>query len=234
MSAPLLVLCALAPEEWALRGGDWANALGGSPVLARTGMGPARAGRTLSTLLAAAPQGYSAVLMTGFCAAAAPGTRPGEVIVADRVHSASGCSTATQLPDVLAQAVTGLGLPVRTGPLYSADHVVRGHERRVLHRRGTIAVDMESAAAFDALPAGLPVAAVRVVVDTPERELLRPGTLPGGLRAYRTLRALVPALLGWHRSVVGAGAQRPCPIPEPSDFSLATHSSLPTLPQEAS
>lgn len=55
MSAPLLVLCALAPEEWALRGGDWANALGGPPVLARTGMGPARAGRTLSTLLAAAP-----------------------------------------------------------------------------------------------------------------------------------------------------------------------------------
>lgn len=57
MSAPLLVLCALAPEEWALRGGDWANALGGPPVLARTGMGPARAGRTLSTLLAAAPRG---------------------------------------------------------------------------------------------------------------------------------------------------------------------------------
>ncbi|MCX4750620.1 1-hydroxy-2-methyl-2-butenyl 4-diphosphate reductase [Kitasatospora sp. NBC_01287] len=236
MSAPLLVLCALPPEEWALRGGDWANALGGPAVLARTGMGPIRTGRTVSTLLAAAPSGYGAVLMTGFCAAAAPGTRPGDVIVADRVQSASGCSTATRSPDLLAQAVTALDLPVRTGPLYSADHVVRGHERRMLHRRGVLAVDMESAAALDRLPPGLPVAAIRVVVDTPERELLRPGTLPAGLRAFRTLRALVPALLGWHRATLGAqaGAPHPRPIPEPSALPPMPHSSQPTLPQEAS
>ncbi|WP_063774899.1 phosphorylase family protein [Kitasatospora azatica] len=236
MNRPLLVLCALAPEEWALRGGDWANALGGPAVLARTGMGPERAARTVSTLLAAGPQAYGAVLMTGFCAASAPGTRPGEVIVADRVHSASGCSTATRLPDVLAQALRGLGLGVRVGALHTADHVVRGHERRVLHRAGVTAVDMESAAVLDRLPDGLPVAAVRVVVDTPERELLRPGTIPAGLRAFRTLRATVPALLGWHRAVSGAavGTTHLRSIPEPSDLFPMTHSSLPTLPQEAS
>ncbi|GAB2723320.1 phosphorylase family protein [Kitasatospora kifunensis] len=237
---PLLVLCALAPEQWALRGGDWARALGGPPVLARTGMGPTRAGRTVRTLLAAAPQGYGAVVMTGFCAAAASGTTPGEVIVADRVHCASGRSLTTDSPAPLAQALTGLGMSVRPGALHTADHVVRGHERRVLSRSGIVAVDMESAAVFDAvsdqLPAGLPIAAVRVVVDTPERELLRPGTVPAGLRAFRTLRALVPALLGWHRAVVGAraGAQHLPPIPEPANQSLLTYSSLPTLPQEAS
>ncbi|MGF1425915.1 1-hydroxy-2-methyl-2-butenyl 4-diphosphate reductase [Kitasatospora sp. LaBMicrA B282] len=232
MTAPLLALCALRPEEWALRGGDWANALGGPPVLARTGMGPARAGQAVSTLLAAAPQGYGAVLMTGFCAALAPGTSPGEVVVADSVHCASGRSLTTDLPAVLAGKLTGLGLPVRTGPLFTADRVVRGHQRRMLHRRGLLAVDMESAAVFDRLPAGLPVAAVRVVVDTPERELLRPGTLPAGLRAFRVLRALVPALLGWHREVVGAA--RPGPDPAQPALPPLTHPSLPILPQEAS
>ncbi|MFE0457904.1 1-hydroxy-2-methyl-2-butenyl 4-diphosphate reductase [Kitasatospora sp. NPDC058965] len=223
MNRPLLVLCALGPEEWALRGGDWANALGGPPVLARTGMGAERTRRSVSSLLATADRRpYSAVLMTGFCAAAAPGTSPGEVIVAERVQSVSGCSTATRSPDVLASALRGLGLQVRVGALHTADHVVRGPERRTLHRAGFEAVDMETAAALEQLPESVPVAAVRVVVDTPERELLRPGTLGGGLRAFRTLRATVPALLGWHRAV---SREVRSPMTPPI---------LPTLPQEAS
>lgn len=110
--------------------------------------------------------------------------------------------------------------------------MVRGAERHELHRAGMFAVDMETAAVLGRLPAGLPVAAVRVVVDTPERELLRPGTIPAGLRAWRMLRATVPALLGWHRAVAGAPSIRP--IPEPSAVLPLTHSSKPTLPQEAS
>jgi hypothetical protein len=84
------------------------------------------------------------------------------------------------------------------------------------------AIDMESAAVLERLPADLPVAAVRVVVDTPEHELLRPATLPAGLRAFRTLRATVPALLGWHRAVA---AEVPAPHASPT---------LPTISQEAS
>ncbi|MGC0318917.1 1-hydroxy-2-methyl-2-butenyl 4-diphosphate reductase [Kitasatospora acidiphila] len=225
MTAPMLVLCALAPEAWALRGGDWANGLGGRPVLARTGMGPTKAARTVSSLLAAGSEAYSAVVLTGFCAAVAPGTRPGEVFVADKVQSASGRSTATRQPDALVQALRGLGLGVRVGALHSADHVVRGPERRALHQAGVTAVDMESAAVLERLPADLPVAAVRVVVDTPERELLRLGTLPSGLRAFQTLRATVPALLGWHRAV----AAEPH-VPNAFDTSLPT----PTISQEAS
>ncbi len=230
--APLLVLCALAPEEWALSRGDWAGALGGAPVLARTGMGPERAGRAVSSLLAAAPRGYGAVLVAGFGAAVAPGITPGDVVVAERVCDASGSSLAVDSHQPLGAALRTLGLTVHTGPLYSAGHVVRGHERRELHRSGVLAVDMESAAVLARLPPGLPAAAVRVVVDTPERELLRPGTVRAGLRAWRQLRAVAPALLGWHRAV--AGAPSILAIPEPSDFPSMTHSSKPTLPQEAS
>jgi hypothetical protein len=57
-----------------------------------------------------------------------------------------------------------------------------------------LAVDMETAGALRALPAGLPTAAVRVVVDTPEHELLLPGTLFHGLRAWRALRTAAPVL----------------------------------------
>ncbi|MDH6109161.1 nucleoside phosphorylase [Kitasatospora sp. MAP12-15] len=229
---PLLVCCALAPEEWALRGGDWAGALGGAPVLARTGMGPERAAHAARALFAPAVPAYGAVLVAGFCAAVAPGFAPGDLVVAEEVRAGSGRTLAVDSPQPLVDALRLLGLTVHRGPLYSADHVVRGAERRELYRAGSVAVDMESAAILAALPAALPVAVLRVVVDTPERELLRPGTLPAGLRAWRALRAAVPAMIGWHRAVAGPAAR--ASIPEPSDLLPLTHSSLPTLPQEAS
>ncbi|MFI9276239.1 1-hydroxy-2-methyl-2-butenyl 4-diphosphate reductase [Kitasatospora sp. NPDC052896] len=227
--APLLVLCALAPEEWALRRADWAQALHGPPVLARTGLGPVRAGRTADALLAAG--GYGAVVVTGFCAAVAPGPAPGDLLVADEVRDAAGTAWPVAAPDALAEGLRTLGLTVRRGVLHSTDHVVRGPERGRLHRAGALAVDMESAAVLGRLPAGLPAAAVRVVVDTPGRELLRPGTLPAGLRAWRALRAAAPALLGWHRAVA---APAPRARPRSPEVFLSTHSSKPTLPQEAS
>jgi len=39
-----------------------------------------------------------------------------------------------------------------------------------------------------------------VVVDTPEYELVRVGTLRTGIIAFRVLRDLVPAFLDWHRT----------------------------------
>ncbi|WP_344447159.1 hypothetical protein, partial [Kitasatospora nipponensis] len=205
-------------------------------AVVRTGMGPRGAGGRAAALAAAAPRGYGAVLVAGFCAALGPGLLPGEVIVADRVLGPGGAAAATTDPAALARSLEALGLPVRTGALHSSDHLVRGAERRALHRTGALAVDMESAAVLAALPAGLPVAALRVVVDTPERELLRPGTVPGGLRAWRTLRAAVPALIGWHRAVPApsAGPAAPRAIPQLVDPARSTHDFLPTLPQEAS
>jgi 4-hydroxy-3-methylbut-2-enyl diphosphate reductase len=49
--------------------------------------------------------------------------------------------------------------------------------------------------------AGRPFAVLRVVLDTPERELSRPlATLTGGLAAWRALRRAAPALALWARA----------------------------------
>lgn len=47
-----------------------------------------------------------------------------------------------------------------------------------------------------------PVAAVRVVVDAPGHELVRMGTLRGGISAFRVLRGILPAFLEWHRTLL--------------------------------
>ncbi len=228
MTAPLLVVCALGPEVWALRGGDWAGAVGGPPVLARTGMGRARARRSVANLLAT--DGYGALVVAGFGAAVGPGVQPGDVIVADGVRDGEGGQYPLDSAVPLAEALRARGLTSHIGLHHTADHVVRGFERRALHAQGALAVDMEAAAVLAAraeLRPALPTAVLRVVVDTPERELLRPGTLPAGLHAWRALRAAVPALVAWHRAVVSVpqthlSTSQPS-TPQPS-----------TLPQEAS
>ena len=70
----------------------------------------------------------------------------------------------------------------------------------MLADEGVLAVDMESAWLSPAA-AGRPFAVVRVVLDTPAREIYRPlATLVGGLRAWRVLRRLAPALAHWART----------------------------------
>ncbi|MGA5820750.1 1-hydroxy-2-methyl-2-butenyl 4-diphosphate reductase [Kitasatospora sp. NPDC094028] len=224
-TAPLLVLCALGPEVWALRGGDWRDSPGGPPVLVRTGVGRRRAALTVRRLLGSVPGGYGALVVAGFGAAVGPGVRPGDVVAADGVRDAEGHLYSVDSGTGLTRALKGYGLTVHTGVHHTADHVVRGLERRALHLQGALAVDMEAAGVLAALrevrPA-LPAAVLRVVVDTPERELLRPGTLPAGVRAWRTLRATVPALADWYRQQCA---------PRPADLNHPTSS---TLPQEAS
>ncbi|MER8098979.1 MULTISPECIES: 1-hydroxy-2-methyl-2-butenyl 4-diphosphate reductase [unclassified Kitasatospora] len=224
-TAPLLVLCALGPEVWALRGGDWRGAAGGPPVLVRTGMGRRRAALTVRRLLGSAPGGYGAVVVAGFGAAVGPGVLPGDIVVADGVRDAEGHLYPVDSGPELARALKELGLTAHAGVHHTADHVVRGLERRALHLQGALAVDMEAAAVLAALRERrptLPAAVLRVVVDTPERELLRLGTLPAGVRAWRTLRAAVPALVDWYRQESRPG---------PADLNHPTSS---TLPQEAS
>ncbi|MBO1414687.1 1-hydroxy-2-methyl-2-butenyl 4-diphosphate reductase [Streptomyces sp. FH025] len=224
-TAPLLVLCALGPEVWALRGGDWRGSVGGSPVLVRTGVGRRRAGLAVRRLLSSAPQGYGAVVVAGFGAAVGPGVAPGDVVAADGVRDAEGHLYPVGSGPELARALKEHGLTVHTGVHHTADHVVRGLERRALHLQGALAVDMEAAAVVAALrevrPA-LPVGVLRVVVDTPEHELLRLGTLPAGVRAWRTLRATVPALVDWYRQELESGSV------------TLNHPTSSTLPQEAS
>jgi nucleoside phosphorylase len=118
--------------------------------------------------------------------------RPGDVVVAD----------STAHAESLAAVLKAAGHTVHLGPLAESDHVIRGAERSALRATGAIAVDMESAAMLRAALAdgARPVAAARVVVDTPEHELVRVGTLRTGVAAFRVLKDLLPAFLEWHRS----------------------------------
>ncbi|WP_377272358.1 1-hydroxy-2-methyl-2-butenyl 4-diphosphate reductase [Peterkaempfera sp. SMS 1(5)a] len=232
---PLLVACALGVERWALRGGDWS---GGRAVLTATGMGPLRARKTVSALLGDGGSAYGGLLAVGFCAAAGRGIRPGDAVVATGVRDEGECSIEIPSSGLLARLLRDQGMTVHTGLLHSADQVVRGAEARArLHTAGVTGIDMETAAVLSAARRGaprLPFAAVRIVVDTPERELLRPGTVPGGVRAWRALRSTVPALTAWHRTLAGR--------PDTADQGARPHrnSAMPsdtptrTLPQEAS
>ncbi|WP_247597508.1 1-hydroxy-2-methyl-2-butenyl 4-diphosphate reductase [Streptomyces sp. RKND-216] len=202
-AAPLLVACALGVERFALtrRTG---TAVGPGPVtVLRTGMGPAAARGALARALRDEPvPGGTAVVAAGFCAGLLPGMRPGDLVLADETRDAAGRTPCTGNTP-LARALAELGT-VHTGPIAGSDHVVRGGRRAALRRTGAVAVDMESAASLGAAVRGArdrPVTAVRVVVDAPGHELLRIGTLRGGISAFRVLCTLLPALLAWHRSL---------------------------------
>ncbi|MFC8426855.1 1-hydroxy-2-methyl-2-butenyl 4-diphosphate reductase [Streptomyces sp. NPDC057236] len=201
--APLLIACALGIEQFALRRrerGTW----GGPVTVLRTGMGPTAAERSVTRMLAGPDLNRAAVLATGFCAGLAPGMHPGDLVVAEETRDPRGsvpCVGTELLVKELGRAVPGR--TVHTGPLTGSDHVVRGHERSGLLATGAIAVDMESAATLlSAVRVGeRPVAAVRVVVDAPEHELVRIGTVRGGISAFRVLRSVLPAFQEWHRSL---------------------------------
>ncbi|MFJ9175009.1 1-hydroxy-2-methyl-2-butenyl 4-diphosphate reductase [Streptomyces sp. NPDC102360] len=203
-AAPLLVACALGIEHLALRSGNRAGATSPVTVL-RTGMGPKAAEHAVTRALGDAVLRDAAVVATGFCAGLAPGMHPGDLVVAEETrdtHGATPCAGTDLLVKELVRAVPGR--TVHTGPLTGSDHVVRGHERADLLATGAIAVDMESAATLRTACTARerPVAAVRVIVDAPEHELVRIGTVRGGLSAFRVLRAVLPAFFEWHRSLL--------------------------------
>ncbi|MEU5974604.1 1-hydroxy-2-methyl-2-butenyl 4-diphosphate reductase [Streptomyces sp. NPDC047315] len=203
-AAPLLIACALGIEKVALRSGDHSGARGPVTVL-RTGMGPSNAERAVRAAFDGAALRGAAVVASGFCAGLAPGMHPGDVVIAEETRlggDATVCTETERLVAAVARVVPGR--QVHTGPLIGSDHVVRGPERAKLLDGGAIAVDMESAATLrSARSSGpRPVAAVRVVVDAPEHELVRIGTVRGGISAFRVLRAVLPAFHEWHRSLL--------------------------------
>ncbi|WP_210638169.1 phosphorylase family protein [Streptomyces sp. GESEQ-13] len=202
--APLLIACALGIEQFALRRRERTTP-GGPVTVLRTGMGPAAAERSVTRVLADPALHGAAVLATGFCAGLAPGMHPGDLVVAEETRDPRGsvpCVGTELLVKELVRAVPGR--TVHTGPLTGSGHVVRGHERADLLATGAIAVDMESAATLLSAvrAAERPVAAVRVVVDAPEHELVRISTVRGGISAFRVLRSVLPAFYEWHRSLL--------------------------------
>jgi nucleoside phosphorylase len=203
-ATPLLIACALGIERLALRTGRAGAAYGPVSVI-RTGMGPRAAESAVLRALGRDGARGAAVIASGFCAGLAPGMHPGDLVVAEETRD-TGPTTACTGTGVLVDALTRTvpGHTVHIGPLIGSGHVVRGPERAGLRATGAIAADMESAATLrTALRTGpRPVAAVRVVVDAPEHELVRISTVRGGISAFRVLRAVFPAFHEWHRSLL--------------------------------
>ncbi len=164
----------------------------------KTGMGTAHA-RASAARLADAPG--DALLVLGFCGGLDEHSVPGEVIVADAVSSAHDEGhTPERVPCVEADRLTGLlrdrGLSVRGGEIVCVSKIALGERRAQLLAGGALAVDMESVWLAPGARAR-PFAVVRVVLDSPSHELLRPQALAGAVRAARALRRVASALHEW-------------------------------------
>ncbi len=194
-SGSLVVAAPLGLEARALR-------RGGLRVV-RTGVGPRRSRQAARAL---ADESGLAVAVAGLGGALQPGLAPGDVVVASELR-AEGVDTIVLDPEPLARSLAGLGLAARVGPIHCSDRVVRGAGRERLARTGAQAVDMESAW-LAAGAAGRPLGVLRVVLDGPDHELLRPELPWQLLRALRRLREVAPALDRWATDVAVA------PFPE--------------------
>ena len=164
----------------------------------RTGMGPRRAQAAAGMLLG---RPGDALVVLGFCGGLDERSRPGEVVVAEQVLAAADEGhQADEVRCVGVEALTGAlerrGLQVRSGPIVCVSRLVLGERRAELHEGGAIAVDMESVW-LAAGAGGRPFATVRVVLDSPSHELLRPQAAAGALRAARALRRVAAALHEW-------------------------------------
>jgi 4-hydroxy-3-methylbut-2-enyl diphosphate reductase len=164
----------------------------------KTGMGPDKARAAAGELGARSAQ---AMLVLGFCGGLDESSVPGEVIVAEEVYAAPDeghpeqpirCDLASQLVGRL----TGLGLKVRVGKLVCVSRLALGERRAELHAGGAIGVDMESVW-LAAGAGGRPFGVVRVVLDSPNHELLRLQAAGGALKAALALRKVAGALHDW-------------------------------------
>ena len=174
----------------------------GAPRLdvVRTGAGPTRAAATAGSL--AGSRRPSAVAVAGVAGGLRPGLLPGTIVVADRVLAEDGTVVAVlESAGIIAAELRDRGAPVTIGSIISTSKLVEGAGRRAdLAATGALAVDCETACLLGA-PWGVPAAVVRVIADTPERELRSLATITGGVKALKGLSAAAPVLYGWGRTI---------------------------------
>ena len=108
------------------------------------------------------------VISCGLAGGLRAGVRTGTGLVPDNVRAPNGelVRCDPELSEALAAAAAGLNIEIDRGTLVTTAHLVTGDERRALSARGYAAVDMETG-----LIRAPRLAAVRVVLDTPEREI---------------------------------------------------------------
>jgi len=161
----------------------------------RTGMGARKSQAAAAEL---SREEGDALLVLGFCGGLDAESVPGDVVVADDVLVAAEEEHVAERircdrSEWLARALGRAGLRVRTGPVVCVSRIALGERRAELRASGAIAVDMESAWLAPGAR-GRPFDVVRVVLDSPSHELLRPGAAVGAARAARTLRRVAREL----------------------------------------
>ncbi|MDE3204708.1 MAG: 4-hydroxy-3-methylbut-2-enyl diphosphate reductase, partial [Acidobacteriota bacterium] len=197
----------------------------GAPGLrvVRSGAGPQRAARAASRLNGG---GVAALAVAGVGGGLVAGLAAGTVVIGDRVLADDGREVAVvDSAALMAGHLRRLGLPVAVGGVVSTPRVARGRDRRAaLARLGAVVVDTETAYALGG-GYDIPTAVVRVVVDTPERELFSTGTFSGGVAALRHLRRVAPALSAWADCV----AQRTVLLAGPRSFCAGVERAIATV-----
>ncbi len=201
----LLVCSPLPLEARAVRRG-----IGAGGDVRQTGYG-AKKSAAQAAVLRSAPFGMLAIAGTG--GGLTGDLSPGDLVVGTQV-SGSGAVISCPSAPLLAGELRRAGLRAQAGQIVTVGHLVRGGERARLARTGALVADMESAPLL-AAAADRPAVVVRAVSDTPQRPLLSPAGLAGGIAALRSLRLAGPALARWaaaagRRRVVLAGPRSFC------------------------
>jgi hypothetical protein len=111
---------------------------------------------------------YDTAIVCGLAGGLRRGVPSGTVVVASEVRRIDGTTLPTDrtLSALLADRARALGFEPLIAPLLCAPHLVVSRERENWAERGCAAVDMESG-----VVAARRLAVVRVILDTPEREL---------------------------------------------------------------
>jgi 4-hydroxy-3-methylbut-2-enyl diphosphate reductase len=179
--------------------GVYSRGVGSRPSVKvlRTGMGPRRARAAAPRLL---ERSEAALLVMGFGGGLDEHSEVGDAVVADSLLGPDGERVACVGADALTQALERRGLRVRRGTIASVARLAMGDTRVQLRAAGAIAVDMESVWLAPGA-GGRPFAVVRVISDTPARELTNPLlTVAGVARAMAALRRAAGALHEWDPS----------------------------------
>ena len=152
------------------------------------GVGPDRAGASLTALLEISRSQIDSVLFVGVAGGVEPSLETGDLLLADRYALQNGAAQGagqairpdTQMLQTAQQAALDLSVPVFDGGSLTVDHLVlEPVERQELLTQYQIqSVNMEDYRAAEAAQkAGVPFLSVRVVLDTASQRL--PGYLPG-------------------------------------------------------
>lgn len=140
--------------------------LSGGTLLSLAGVGPERAGEAAQDLL---DRGCTALLSWGCAGGLSPQSRPGDLILADRVLAPDGITYGVDR-DWHGRLVASLSpyLAVSTGALAVTGTVLTtcADKQTVNAATGAVAVDMESSAvAALATRAGMPFVVIRAIAD---------------------------------------------------------------------